>query len=73
MDSWKRSLVKSIVWRILGIIVLGVIVFFITGNWEEVTTITLLFHGIQMVLYYFHERIWNNISWGRKSIAAPRG
>jgi hypothetical protein len=28
------------------------------------TTITILFHGIRLILYYYHERIWERISWG---------
>jgi hypothetical protein len=27
--------------------------------------ITLLFHSIRVILYYFHERVWERISWGR--------
>jgi hypothetical protein len=28
------------------------------------TLITVLFHSIRVVLYYFHERLWEHISWG---------
>jgi uncharacterized membrane protein len=66
MDSKKRSWVKSIMWRVIGILILGLISYWITGDWKEVTGITVLFHSIRLVLYYFHERIWENIAWGRK-------
>jgi hypothetical protein len=29
------------------------------------TLITVLFHSIRMVTYYFHERIWLRVKWGR--------
>lgn len=65
MDTKIRSWVKSIVWRIIGIIVLGFIAYFVTDNWKEMTIITALFHGIRVIMYYYHERLWNRISWGR--------
>lgn len=65
MDTKKRSWVKSIIWRVIGIVLLGAISYFITGNWKEMTIITVLFHGIRVVMYYYHERVWELISWGR--------
>jgi len=65
MDTRIRSIVKSIVWRVIGVVLLGAIVYLITGDWKEMTIITALFHGIRIVLYYFHERVWERISWGR--------
>ena len=65
MDSRKRSIAKSVSWRILGIIILGIIAYAVTGNFKEMTIITIIFHGIRLVLYYFHERLWERISWGK--------
>jgi len=65
MDRKVRSWVKSIVWRVIGIVLLGGISFLITGDWKEMTMITVLFHGIRVIMYYFHERLWESISWGR--------
>ena len=65
METHKRSMVKSITWRIIGIFLLGVIAWAITHNWKEMTLITVLFHSVRMVLYYFHERIWLRVKWGR--------
>jgi len=65
MDTKKRSWLKAITWRLIGIFLLGTISYLITGNWKEMSAITLLFHGIQTVLYYYHERMWERVSWGR--------
>ena len=65
MDTKKRSWVKSLTWRVFGIILLGVISFMITKDWKTMTTITVLFHGIRLILYYYHERIWERVSWGK--------
>ena len=65
MDTKKRSWAKSIIWRVIGIILLGAISYLITGNWKEMTSITVLFHGIRVIMYYYHERLWERVSWGR--------
>ncbi|MGA2955300.1 MAG: DUF2061 domain-containing protein [Thermodesulfobacteriota bacterium] len=64
MESKKRSIIKSITWRIVGILTLGIIIWIITGNWGETTLITISYHVVQIVLYYFHERGWLKIDWG---------
>ena len=66
IDNRKRSVVKSLTWRVLGIVLLGLIVYLITGDWAETGIITLVFHGIRVVMYYYFERGWERISWGRK-------
>ena len=65
MDTKKRSWVKSIVWRLIGIVLLGLISYLVTSDWKEMSIITVLFHGIRVILYYYHERAWEHISWGR--------
>ena len=63
-----RSVVKSIVWRIICIVVAVFTTFFLTGRWDLAVALGTLYNAITMVLYYFHERIWNRIKWGmRKS------
>ncbi|MBI2881927.1 MAG: DUF2061 domain-containing protein [Candidatus Tectomicrobia bacterium] len=65
MDTKTRSWIKSISWRIVGIILLGAIAYSVTGDWKEMTLITLIFHSIRVLMYYYHERLWEHISWGR--------
>ncbi len=66
IDSNLRSWVKSICWRVIGIFILGALAWSFTRNWEQTTLITVVFHSIRLVLYYFHERIWERIEWGRR-------
>lgn len=65
METKLRSIVKSIVWRLIGVVILGGISYLVTRNWETTTTITLIFHFIRLITYYYHERLWNKILWGR--------
>jgi len=56
---------KVIYWRVLGIVILILLAYFITGSWVEASLITLIFHGVRMVLYVLHERAWELTAWGR--------
>ena len=65
MDTKERSWAKSITWRIVGIVILGAISYAFTHDWGKTTSITIIFHTIRLILYYFHERLWEAVSWGR--------
>ena len=68
IDSHLRSWMKSITWRIIGIVILGGLAWLFTRDWEQTSLITITFHSIRLVLYYYHERAWERISWGRKKV-----
>jgi len=68
VDSKTRSWVKSITWRVMGIVILGTLAWLFTRDWQETTLITITFHAIRLVLYYYHERAWERIGWGRKKV-----
>jgi len=38
---------------------------FITGEIKTATAIAGVDFATKMVLYFFHERVWNTIKWGR--------
>lgn len=65
-DTRKRSIVKSITWRIICIIVSIIIAFFLTGKIDIAIAIGTTYNAITMVLYYFHERLWNTLKWGKE-------
>lgn len=66
MESSKRTWVKSITWRLLGVVVLGAITWYLTKDVQATTGITVIFHSIQLVLFYYHEKMWENVEWGLK-------
>ena len=49
---------KSVVWRIIGIALLGGLGYAVTGNIMETLAITIWFNGIRTVLYIVHEEAW---------------
>ncbi|MGB2528438.1 MULTISPECIES: DUF2061 domain-containing protein [unclassified Flagellimonas] len=64
-ESPKRSIVKSISWRIVGTLDTIIISWIITGTLSLAFSIGMVELVTKMVLYFFHERIWNTIKWGR--------
>lgn len=66
MESRTRSLVKSISWRIIGIVMQAAITYAFTRSWGDTLGITGIFQSLRFVLYYFHERMWQRILWGRR-------
>ena len=66
IDTRKRSLVKSITWRIICIVVSIVTAYLLTGRFDLSVAIGTIYNAITMILYYFHERIWNILEWGKQ-------
>lgn len=65
METKKRSITKSIVWRLIATIngVLGALLF--TNNFFQSLKIGVFANITGFILYYFHERLWNKIKWGK--------
>lgn len=66
MDFPKRSLVKTISWRITGSTATFLIAYVLTGNFAVAGVIGLTQMVSNTILYYIHERAWNKIRWGTK-------
>jgi len=64
-DKAYRSVVKTISWRVLGTIDTMVISYLITGSLAMAASIGSIEVVTKMILYYFHERTWNKLSFGR--------
>ncbi len=61
----KRSIVKSLSWRVIGTLDTIVISWIITGALTLAFSIGMVELVTKMVLYFLHERMWNSINWGR--------
>ncbi len=64
-ESRLRSLVKSLAYRIISVAGTGILVWLATENMRETIFITLIVQVFLVILYYFYERIWDKIKWGR--------
>lgn len=65
MEHRSRSIIKSITWRITGTIDTILISWLITGEIIMAISIGGVEVVTKMILYYFHERVWNKISYGK--------
>ena len=63
--SKKRSMAKATTYRILSVSLTFLISFAITGKLSWATAIAGAEAVTKIVLYYFHERIWSKVSWGK--------
>lgn len=64
-ENIKRSLVKTISWRAVGTLTTITISYLITGTLALAFSIGGIELISKMVLYFFHERAWNSIKWGK--------
>ena len=67
-ETKKRSILKAISWRTWATITTAVLVFVFTGKFALAITIGLLEVFAKMGLYFFHERLWQKIGYGKKEI-----
>ncbi|HLW14310.1 MAG TPA: DUF2061 domain-containing protein [Flavobacteriaceae bacterium] len=61
----SRSFIKALSWRFIGTIDTIVISWLITGEMVLAFSIGAFELLTKTILYYFHERIWNTIKWGK--------
>ena len=70
VDNHLRSLVKAVSWRAAGTLDTIAVSFIITGRLK----LALSIGGVELVtktcLYYFHERVWNRVLFGKVKVRA---
>lgn len=62
-ENVKRSMAKSITFRVLVILSNSTIVYLITGRIDETLGVIVFTSVSSTILYYLHERIWNKVEW----------
>lgn len=65
-DTKRRSIIKATTWRILGTLDTFIISTFFTKNVKHATGIALIELITKPILYFFHERFWNSVFWGKR-------
>ena len=62
--SRKRSLAKTLTWRVTATFDTFLISLFITGSIAWASSIASIEVLTKMFLYYGHERLWDRFGWG---------
>ena len=61
----KRTLVKTMTWRVTASLTTFLIAWMLTGDLLIGVSIGSIEAIAKIFLYYYHERIWNNINWAK--------
>ena len=64
-DLQKRTIVKTLTWRVIASLTTFMIAWILTGDLLIGVSIGSIEAIAKIFLYYFHERIWNNIDWAK--------
>jgi len=65
-ETHGRSVAKAISWRVTGSLDTFLVAMVITGSSRMAGGVALVEILTKTLFYYFHERIWALISWGRR-------
>jgi uncharacterized membrane protein len=64
--SHGRSLAKAISWRFFGNLISFIIIYGLTHDGKLALAASGIELVVKIVLYYYHERAWNKVKWGRQ-------
>lgn len=65
METRRRTLVKAVLWNLIGLSVMGVVGLVMTGSALVGGTMALINTAIGLTTYVVYERVWARIGWGR--------
>ncbi|MBB4051564.1 putative membrane protein [Devosia subaequoris] len=65
METPVRSVVKAITWQVLGLFTMTTLAWFATGDLVASGSLALSAAFTGLICFFFHERIWARIRWGR--------
>ncbi|GAA3596741.1 DUF2061 domain-containing protein [Flavivirga amylovorans] len=60
-----RSIAKALSWRVIGTLDTLIVSYILTQEITVASLIASVDFLTKMVLYFFHERLWNKIKWGK--------
>ena len=65
METKRRTLVKAILWNMLGLATMSIVGLVMTGSAAIGGAIAVINTGVGLCAYVIYERVWTNIRWGR--------
>ncbi len=66
MENVKRSIIKSLSWRFTATITSIILILIFTKDLLLALSFGIAETIFKLIIYYYHERIWNKIKWGQK-------
>lgn len=71
IEKPHRSIIKALSWRVTGTLDTVFVSWLITGKLTVAFSIGFVEVFTKMILYYFHERAWNKIKFGKEEVKVP--
>ncbi len=66
IESPKRSLIKTLSWKVVATTISFCVTYSQSGNLDESIKISGIVLAIGVVAYYLHERAWNSVHWEKQ-------
>jgi uncharacterized membrane protein len=63
-QQMSRAIVKTLLYRVVMILITIVVALVVTGNLGEALSIGVVANVIKTGVYYVYERLWDRITWG---------
>ena len=64
-EMWTRSLAKAVTYRVFILILDFSVIFLLTRKFEVAFGFMIVSNIYTTVGYYVHERVWNQVHWGK--------
>lgn len=68
METARRTLVKAVLWSVLGLVTMALVGLVMTGSVAIGGAIALINTGVGLLCYVMYERLWARIGWGRSDV-----
>jgi uncharacterized membrane protein len=62
----SRSFAKSLTWRVIALLTTFITLYALSKDINMATMATVITNGVNFVAYYYHERVWNSVKWGKE-------
>jgi len=66
METRTRSIVKALVWQVIGLSVMAIVGLAVTGSLAAGGAMAVINATLGFVTYLIYERVWARIRWGRR-------
>jgi uncharacterized membrane protein len=65
METRMRSIVKAVIWNMIGLSVMAAVGLVVTGSLAAGGMMAAVNTAIGFATYLIYERVWARIAWGR--------
>jgi len=66
-EKHARSIVKALTYRAVIIVADSILVYVLTRRFDLAAGFVVISNIYSTALYFLHERVWNDIHWGKQS------